>query len=193
MAHPTARRLGAFTLPLALVLCAASPLLAQKRAHKAPHKAVKAATAAPVASVTPKQENQFVTVEEFVKAKRPPRTAVSVEGYAVLGYRSADGSESLALVDSVDHVLNARDANGQAAAGARATIPASVLKRHPSAGWSAKGLERVLMYTGAGQAQKPLHDTVAKVRVTGLTAGGAKISPATKLEYQDDNGDWKTL
>jgi hypothetical protein len=143
------------------------------------------------AGARPKQENQFVTVDEFVQGRRSPRTAVSVEGYAVVGYRAADGSLRLQVVDSVDHVLNTKEADQAGQAGASVVVPAGVAKR-PGLAWSAKGAQKFVMYTGAGHAQRPLHDIVAKVRVTGF-ATGKTISPATKVEVQDESGNWKTL
>lgn len=155
----------------------------------------KSAKAAPAPlAANPRQENQFVTTDEFVKGKRAPKTAVSVEGYAVSGYRAADGSLRLTLVDSIDHVLSPTDANNFGRGGAVATVPASLLKKHPSWAWSAKGTQRFGMYAAnaQGRAVKQLHDIVPKVRLTGF-ATGKTISPVTKIEYQDDNGDWKAL
>jgi hypothetical protein len=146
--------------------------------------------ASPV-KASPKQENQFVTVDEFVRGRRAPRTAVSVEGYAVLGYRAPDGSLRLSVVDSVDHVLNTKDADLAGQGGAAVVVPASVAKR-PSLAWSAKGAQKFVMFTGAGRAQRALHDIVGKLRVTGF-ATGKTISPATKVEIQDDSGNWKPL
>ena len=171
----------AFAIILVAV-AAIAPAQAQRRHHKPAPKAE--------APVTPKQENQFVTVEEFVRAHRGGGTPVSVEGYAVYAIKSGSGVK-LALVDSVDHVLSASDANKFAAGGASATIPAGAVAKHPSWGMTAKGLARFAMYTGAGSAQKSLHDTVAKVRLTGR-ASGRSIN-VTGVEYQDDNGDWKKL
>ena len=55
------------------------------------------------------------------------------------------------------------------------------------------GMRKLAMYTGPGVAQTALHDTVAKIRVTGWAGKAGTINPATKVEFQDDNGDWKTL
>lgn len=168
----------------ALVLFASvSSASPQKRRHA--HPAAKAES-----PVTPKQENQFVTVEEFVKGKRAAGTPVSVEGYAVIGMKIGSGVK-LVIVDSVDHVLSAADANKFGAGGAAATIAAGAVAKHPNWGMTAKGMNRFAMFTGAGSAQKQLHDTVAKVRVTGR-ATGRSIS-VTGMEYTDDNGDWKKL
>jgi hypothetical protein len=142
------------------------------------------------APVTPRQENQFVTVEEFVKARRAPGTAVSVEGYVVIGVKSGSNLK-LDVVDSVDHVLNASDANKFAAGGASATIPGGAISKHPSWGLSVKGMQRFTMYTGPGMAQRQLHDIVPKVRITGRARG--KSITVTGVEYADDNGDWKKL
>jgi len=171
-----------------LVATAPFALAAPQKSHKTSTKTAPAKEAA----VTPKQENQFVTVDEFVKSKKAPHTAVSVEGYAVVGY-SVAGGEKIFVVDSIDHVLSPTDANNFAKGGAAGTIPSSAISKHPSWGMSAKGLHKVLMYTGAGTAQKVLHDTPAKVRITGWTAGGKAISPVMKVEYQDENGEWKNL
>lgn len=163
----------------------AQPLIKQSKKTK---------TAKPVkeVSATPKQENQFISVDEFVKTKRGLRTAVSVEGYIVVAIRMGDGSVRLSSVDSVDHVLSATDADNFAKGGAGAIIPSSTLAKHPTWALTAKGLQRVTMYTGAGHAQKALHDVVTKVRLTGF-AVGKTINPVTKVEYQDDSGEWKTL
>lgn len=142
----------------------------------------------------PKQQNQFVTVEEFRRSGRPPKTAVSVEGYFVLGYRAADGGLRLMLTDSVDHVLSAQDADRSAASSAVSVVPSAALKRHPRWAWSAKGMQRFVMYIGPGRAQRLVQDIVAKMRVTGWTAPGrAIINPVTQIEFQDANGEWKTL
>jgi hypothetical protein len=145
-----------------------------------------------VKTATPKQENQFVTVEEFIKAKRAPKTAVSIEGYAVVGYAIPGGGSQLTVVDGVDHVLSATDAMNFAKAGAICSVPGSLVVKHPAWGSTAKGLQKVLMYTGPGKAQKMLHDTPTKVRVTGWAEAGRNVS-VTKVEYADDNGDWKVL
>ncbi len=142
-------------------------------------------------SAQAKQENQFQTVDEFVKSHRGPGTGVSVEGYAVLACGS-DGGVRVCIVDSVDHVLSARDANNFAHGGATAIISSSGLHKHPR--WAMSGgMRKLAMYTGSGVAQTALHDTVAKIRVTGWASKVGTISPATKVEFQDDNGDWKTL
>jgi hypothetical protein len=175
-------------------LWTAAALLAATAALAAPS-SQKGRKAAPTAqAAAPKQENQFVTVEEFVKARRPPRTVVSVEGYIVMGGRASDGCLRLALVDSVDHVLNPKDADKMAAAGAKATVSAPALRKNPRWAWTAKGMQRFVMYAGAVRAQKALHDTVPKVRLTGQTAPGKGVlTPVTKIEFQDENGDWKKL
>jgi len=153
----------------------------------APVKSAKAKT------VSVKQENQFILVDEFVKAGRAMGTVVSVEGYIVVGYRTSDGGERLAITDSVDHVLSARDANGLAASGAIATAPASGVKSHAKWAWTSKGILRLVMYTGSGKAQKVLHDTVGKVRVSGIVSAKRTLGTVVKIEEQDDNGDWKAL
>ena len=105
----------------------------------------------------------------------------------------SDGSETLVLVDSIDHVLSATDADNFGRGGVRSVVPGRLAARRAALGWGGKGLERFVMYTGAGHAQRQVHDTVAKVRVTGFLARKATISPATKVEFQDENGDWKAL
>ena len=171
---------------LVAVSGAALPMNAAAQ-KKMPAKAVAAVVA------RPQQHNQFVTVDEFVKSKRAPKTAVSVEGYAVSGFRAADGSLRLTLVDSVDHVLSPADADNFGRAGAAATVPAAMAKK-PAIAWTPKGLQRFGMYAanGAGRAQKQMHDIVPKVRLTGF-ATGRSISPVTRVEYQDDSGEWKAL
>lgn len=178
----------ALAVVLTLAAAAGIAVAAPERSRKKP--SAKSAPKTTVA-VTPKQENQFVTVDEFVKARRTAGTPVSVEGYAVVGMKNGSGVK-LAIVDSVDHVLNTADADKYAAGGASAVIPASSLASHGNWAMTAKGMTRFSMYTGAGRAQKPLHDTVAKMRITGRAAGRS-ISPVTCVEYQDDNGDWKKL
>lgn len=182
--------------PATIVAIAAAMLVATlfiSPLQAAPHKKKPAKTTTTI-SANPRQENQFVTVDEFVHGKRAPKTAVSVEGYAVSAYKAADGSLRMVLVDSIDHVLSPTDADNFGKGGAPATAPASILGKHPAWAWTAKGMQRFGMYAanGAGRAQKQMHDIVAKVRVTGF-ATGRVISPVTKIEYQDDNGEWKTL
>ena len=139
----------------------------------------------------PKQENQFVTVDEFLRARRPAGTAVSIEGYAALGYRAADGSVRLHVLDSVDHILSARDADGAAASGATAVIPAGGIRLNPAWGWSPKGAMRIPMFTGNGSAQRQLRDVAPKIRLTGWVASGrATISPVTKVEITNENGEY---
>jgi len=175
----------------ALTAVALLPALAVRQ-HAAQH-AKKPTPPAPDPVANVKQQNQFVTVDEFTKQALPQHTPVSIEGYMVVGFRTSDGSEMLDVVDSVDHVLSPTDADNFARGGAKGMLPARMALKHPSMGWSVKGMERFVMYTGEGHAQKPLHDTVAKVRVTGFAAGKAVIRPITKVEYADENGDWKTL
>jgi len=174
-------------------LIAAAAFTYSQPAHSQSKKKTKAtAPAAPIAN--PKQENQFVTVDEFVKGKRAPKTPVSVEGYAVAGNRLMDGGLHIVVVDSIDHVLSPTDADNFGRGGAHGTITPSLLAKHASWQWTPKGMQRFGMYTanGAGKAQKMMHDTVAKVRLTGFATGRA-INPVTKVEYQDDSGEWKTL
>jgi len=178
-------------------LCAAGALLIAVAALTAaqPQKGKKPETpSAKGVAARPKQHNQFVTVDEFARSRRAPRIAVSVEGYVVLGYRAPDGGLRLCLTDSVDHVLNTRDADSSAVGGAVGIVTPAALKKHPRWAWTARGIQRFVMYTGAGRAQRPMHDVVAKMRLTGWTAPGrARINPVTKIEFQDENGEWKAL
>jgi len=137
--------------------------------------------------------NQFITVDDMVRAKRKPNTTVSVEGYLVVGIRRPDGTVRAWLVDSVDKVLCAKEADALTRTGASLTVPAATLKRAPCA-WNRKGLQRFVMYTGKTKAQVCLNDTMPKVRVTGPVAvGRAALGPVSRIEYMDINGDWKAL
>lgn len=140
-----------------------------------------------------KQENQFITVEDFRNAGRAPKTAVSVEGYVVLAQRMADGGLLLVLVDSVDHVLSAKDADATARSGAAAVLPAAYVKKRPGWGWTPKAMQRFAMYTGAGRAQKNLHDVVVKLRLTGFVRAGTTVNPVTSVEFMDESGNWKPI
>lgn len=175
------------TLLCALLVFGTSGLSTAQRGH---HRASKVESQAYTA---PKQENQFQTVDEFVKAHRAAGATASAEGYMVVAFRASDGGARLALADSVDHVLSARDANGAAKSGGWAIVSASAARRHPGWGFSAKGLQKYAMYTGSGSAQKVLHDTVPKIRVTGRVSGRNTINPVTRIEYADENGEWKLL
>src|SRR5512145_1563638 len=86
-----------------------------------------------------KQVNQFVTVDEFIRAHRPAGTGVSIEGYAALGFRAGDGSVRLYVLDSVDHILTASDATSAAAGAAVCTVPVAVIRANPAWGWTPKG------------------------------------------------------
>jgi hypothetical protein len=100
----------------------------------------------------------------------------------------------MVIVDSIDHVLSPTDADNFGKGGAAAIAPASIFSKHPAWAWTPKGMQRLSMYAanGVGRAQRQMHDIVPKVRITGF-ATGRLISPLTKIEYQDDNGEWKTL
>jgi hypothetical protein len=141
-----------------------------------------------------KQENQFVTVDEFIRARRPAKVGVTIEGYAALGFRGSDGAVRLYVVDSVDHILSAADANSTAASAAVAVIPPAVIRANPAWGWIPRGAMRIPMFTGSGAAQRQLRDVCPKVRLTGWTsAGRATIAPVTKVEITNDNGEYVTL
>ncbi len=167
---------------LTAATCSAATI--QKK-HTTKKPATKKAVAAKIIPVTARQENQFVTVDEFVKIKKASKTVVSVEGYVVEAYTTGS-NVTLMLVDSVDHVLSAKDADSFARAGATCTVPPN-----KKSNWalSAKGLHKIIMYTGKGHAETALNDTPAKIRITGLVAGRGIISPVTNVEYQNDNGD----
>lgn len=170
-----------------LVLVASLPLAAQSRKSAAtPTKTAKPAVVHP--------HNRFITVDEFHRAKRKPASFVSIEGYAVLGYRLSDGTVRLAMVDSVDHVLSATDANKFAAAGAFCSVRAAAVKKNPKLAFPGKYLRKMVMYTGPGIARICLHDVVTKLRVTGsVSKARATLDPVAQVEFMDDNGDWKTL
>jgi hypothetical protein len=142
----------------------------------------------------PQFQNKFTTVDEFIKKKLSTKTAVSIEGYVVVGYKQSNGDVLLAVVDSVDHVLSADDANKIARIGARCTVPSSAQKSHKNWLITAKKLRDTLQYTGPSVAKTVLHDTVPKVRITGFK-GSAKgiISPVTSIEVTDENGDYKAI
>lgn len=145
----------------------------------------------PAVSAKPQQQNQFVTVDEFVKAGRKPGTLVSIEGYIVVAYKTGS-SVRAAVNDSVDKVLSAKDADANARSGAKVTVPASLVKGRCA--WSAKGVQKYVMYTGSNHAQKKLHDVVEKMRVTGIVGRGKGIiANTTKIEYTDPNGEFKPL
>ena len=169
-----------------LISCAAAGS-AQRKPVK------KTSSTAATRPAMPKQENQFVTVDEFLRARRPAGTAVSIEGYAALGYRAADGSIRLYVLDSVDHILSAKDADAGAASGAAATIPAAAVRAHPGWAWSPKGSMRIPMFTGNGAAQRQLRDVAPKIRLTGWAAGRGTMSPVTKVEITNENGEYVAL
>ncbi len=172
----------------ALAIGAPQKKKARKSAAKTGSKAV---AGRPVCA---KQENQFVTVDEFVKAKREPKIPVSIEGYIVLAHKTGTGSLKLVLVDSVDHVLSAQDANAQASGGAAAIVEAPALKKRAGWDWTAKGMKQFAMFTGPGTAAVNMHDVVPKLRITGFTSlFRSTIDPITGVEVMDDNGDWKAV
>ncbi len=182
------KRLAVY-LAVALCVCVAVSATAQRKSRRS---ASKGSAVGQVAK--PKAENQFICVEDFKGAKRAPKVAVSVEGYIVTGFRLPDGSYRLKLVDSVDHVLNAKDAEAFARGGASVSVPGSLVRSKGRLAWTVKGMKTWVMYTGPGTAEKQLHDVVPKVRITGSTAPGrAVIRPVTGFEYMDDSGDWKKV
>jgi hypothetical protein len=140
-----------------------------------------------------KPENTFGTIDEFIAARKPARTVVTIEGYTVVGFAATDGTVRGVLLDSVDRVLSASEADSFGRRGARFAIPASLTKSRPRTAFKPKGFRDLCMYTGRGHAEKLLKDVISKVRVTGTVLSLGFISPVTKVEYQDDNGDWKTL
>jgi hypothetical protein len=175
-------------LALAIVFATSSVALSQR--------GKRARSTRPTVSLAanPQPHNQFVTVEEFIRSKRAPRMAVSVEGYIVVGYRLPNGSLRLSLTDSVDKVLSAEDANALMRTGATCVVPASEVKKSARRGWTQQGMQRFVLYTGPGMAKTALHDVVEKMRLTGWTAKGrATIDPVTNIEYMDENGEWRSL
>jgi hypothetical protein len=142
----------------------------------------------------PKSYNQFMEVDEFVKAHRTPHTLVSVEGYIVLASRAANGTIRIYITDSVDHVMSAKDALSLAKGGAAGIIIPHDAKVHPGWALSSAKLNRYAMYIQSGKSIKMAHDTVTRVRITGsVFKGRGIINPVTKMEYTDENGDWKTM
>ncbi|MGC8667176.1 MAG: hypothetical protein ACP5VE_03535 [Chthonomonadales bacterium] len=157
-------------------MCGAAP--------KAPH---------PPKPAMPADQNRFTTVDDFLHAHRAPKTTVSVEGYVVLASMEGKAALRLAIVDSVDHVLSVRDAVASSRGGCIARISATAIKAHPTWGWRAKGMERFAMYAGSAGGVRQLHDTVAKLRITGLYIKPNGVSPVTLIEYQNDDGEWTKL
>ena len=137
-------------------------------------------------------ENTFVTVDEFLRAKRPSGTLVSVEGYFVTLVKSG-GSAVGSLVDSTDKVLSATDAAATARGGARCTIAVGGKGRSR---WTMtrKGLVGLAMYTGAAKPSTCVQDTPPKVRVRGVTGKErGTLASVNQIEYQDENGDWRVF
>lgn len=165
---------------LIAIVATGAPVTAQ-RGRRSSH-------VAQIAPVRPRPENQFLTVDEYRKSHRAPGTAVSVEGYVVTASKGSDGSVRAAITDSVDKVLTATEAAKLAAASARITIPARLAAR-TGLSWAPKGFQRIVMYSGS----RCLHDAPKKIRVTGLTAKGGAVAPAARVEFEDDNGNWKAM
>ena len=177
-----------------LTICgvAACSLMLMEIVEAPAQKSKKSSSSGTVAK--PQFQNKFNTVDEFMKKKLTAKTAVSIEGYVVVGYKQSNGDLLLSVVDSVDHVLSAEDANKIARIGARCVAPSSAVKSHKNWSITAKKLRDTLQYTGPGLAKTVLHDTVPKVRITGFK-GSARgiISPVTSIEVTDDNGDYKPI
>ncbi|HSV75150.1 MAG TPA: hypothetical protein VLH79_15435 [Chthonomonadales bacterium] len=168
----------------ALVAALAVPAVAQRSATRAP------APAVPV--VHP--HNQFITVHEMINARRAPNTAVSVEGYFVVAIRQPDGAVRAWLVDSVDKVLSAQEADAMARTGATLSVPSAFIRQSARRAWCHRGLQRFVMYTGTTRAQVNLNDTMPKVRVTARTVRGrGALGPAARIEFMDDNGHWRAM
>ena len=161
---------------LILGLCTADAA-AQRAKHKSPKL---------------RPENTFVTVDEFLRAKRPSGTLVSVEGYFVTLVRSGSSAVG-SLVDSTDKVLSASDAAAMARTGARCTIAIGGKGRSR---WTMtrKGLVGLAMYTGGSKPSTCVQDTPPKVRLQGMTGKGRGVLVSVRqIEYQDENGDWRIL
>lgn len=147
--------------------------------------------AKPSGPAPPKQYNRFMTVHEFLRAKRPAGTNVSVEGYFVCALKSGKSGARLSLVDSTDKVLSAKDAAATARAGAACSITLGG-KQRPRWVMTRKGVLSLAMYTGSSQPATFVQDTPPKVRVQGLTGKTSKaLGTVTKIEYQNADGDWR--
>jgi len=145
-------------------------------------------------SLTPAMQNQFIEVQDFLQAHRAPNTLVSVTGYLVLATEEKDGAIRLSLVDSADHVLGPRDALTYAKGGATVIIPKAFLLHHKNWQLNPKGLMKYVMYFRTAKGIRKLHDSPAQVRVTGDTIKiRGLIKPLKKLEYSDENGNWRNL
>lgn len=161
-----------------LALIGTTPLEAQRAATK---------------QTTVRPHNSFVTVDEFVRSRRPAGTPVRVEGYFVTVLKTSGNSATCGLVDTTDKVLSASDAAATARAGAACTVP---LGGKGKGRWvmTRKGLLSLAMYSGSSKPTTFVQDTPPKVRVTGITGKGrATIVNVSRIEYQDENGEWKNF
>lgn len=139
----------------------------------------------------PKPHDRFVTVSEFIQAKRPAGTNVSIEGYFVTAMKSGKSSATCVLVDSTDKVISAKDAQVCARGGVRCLVTLGS-KGKPRWVISRKGLLSLAMYTGTRQPATYLQDAPPKLRVQGLVGKQrATVSSVIKIEYQDENGEWR--
>jgi hypothetical protein len=173
-----------FALGIGCAILAVSPgALAQKGKGAASSASVK----------PPNPENRFVTVIEFQKARRPAGANVSIEGYIVLAEPSGTKSARLNLVDATDKVLSVKDAKQTARTGVLCTASTSN-KARPGWKMTARGLHRLSMYASNGKRCALVNDCPTKVRIQG-SVGSNRVSLArvTRIEYQDDNGDWREL
>lgn len=157
-------------------------------------KSKRSSAASASASVRPPSPaNRFVTVVEFQRANRPANTNVSVEGYIVLTEKAGRQAARLSLVDSTDKVLNAQDATKTARTGAPCSVAVGS-KQRPGWDLTAKGLNRLTMYSQTGRLCVPVNDSPPKVRIQGSVGTDKKsIAKVTRIEYHDDYGEWREL
>jgi len=141
----------------------------------------------------PSPANRFVTVVEFQRARRAAGANVSIEGYVVLAEKSGSSTVRLSLVDSTDKVLNAREAKQAARAGAPCTATMSA-KQRPGWTMTRKGFLRLAMYATVGKKCVAVNDAPPKVRIQGSVGRTrAAIATVTKVEYHDEDGEWREL
>jgi len=143
------------------------------------------------AAAAPKPHNQFITVAEFVKAKRPAGTTVSVEGYFVSVLKTGSSVATCWLVDSTDQVLSASDAKKCAAGGVSCTVKLGG-KSNPRWVATRKGLLSLAMYSGTRTPTTCVQDAPPKLRIQGVVGKNrSSLSTVTRIEYQDDSGNWR--